>query len=115
MGMLKLVFFVPSVDKEKVKDALFDAGAGTLGNYSRCSWECEGTGQFLPGKGSNPAIGRESELERVREFRVEMLVPDDLIGVCSEALRHSHPYEEPAFEFIKIITAETELSGEEWL
>jgi len=113
--MVKLVFFVPAEDKEKVKDALFEAGAGILGNYSRCSWECEGTGQFLPGSGSSPVIGRVGELERVREYRVEMLVADDLIPLCIETLKLRHPYEEPAFEFIKVMLSEDDQSGEEWL
>jgi len=113
--MYKLVFFVPSEDKEKVKDALFEAGAGRSGHYSLCSWECEGLGQFMPGEGSQPALGQVSELATVKEYRVEMLVPDELLIHCSEALRLSHPYEEPAFEFIKIVIPENDTSGEEWL
>ncbi|QEN09880.1 NGG1p interacting factor NIF3 [Oceanispirochaeta crateris] len=114
-GMYKLVFFVPSEGKEKLKNALFDAGAGALGNYSRCCWECEGRGQFLPGRGSQPVIGLENELEILNEFRVEMLVPEELVSICIDTLRANHPYEEPAFEFTKVFISESELEGQEWL
>jgi hypothetical protein len=113
--MYKLVFFVPQEGKEKLKTALFEAGAGSLGNYSHCSWECEGTGQFLPGKGSHPAIGEEGTLEQLKEFRVEMLVSDELLQICIETLRLYHPYEEPAYEFTRVIVSEDDLSGEEWV
>ncbi|MDA3956964.1 MAG: NGG1p interacting factor NIF3 [Oceanispirochaeta sp.] len=106
---------MPSGDKEKLKNALFDAGAGALGNYSRCSWECEGTGQFKPGPGSNPVLGNQTTLETVKEFRVEMLVREELVPQCLEAVRKNHPYEEPAFELVKVFISESELEGQEWL
>ena len=114
-AMYKLVFFVPSDAKEKLKEALFAIGAGALGNYSRCSWECEGTGQFMPMPGSNPVMGEHDQLESFREFRVEMLVSEELIPLCIETIHLVHPFETPAFEFIRILTDASELSGEEWL
>lgn len=113
--MFKLVFFVPEEQKEKVKDALFALGAGALGRYSHCSWECEGTGQFLPGGGSNPFLGEPGRVERVREFRVEMLVPEDLIRLSIETLLIHHPYETPAYEFSRVFQDESELQEEDWL
>ncbi len=113
--MYKLVFFVPSEDREKVKNALFDLGAGQLGNYSRCCWETAGTGQFMPMDGSSPALGSQDSLESVAEHRVEMLVTEEIVPLCIEAIRVNHPYEVPAFEFYKVFTDESELEGQEWL
>ncbi len=94
---------------------MFDIGAGSLGDYSRCSWECEGTGQFMPMPGSRPVLGDYNTLERLPEFRVEMLVSEDLIPLCIETIHLHHPFEVPAFEFIRVLTDPSELSGEEWL
>ncbi|MDC7233277.1 MAG: NGG1p interacting factor NIF3 [Spirochaetales bacterium] len=113
--MYKLVVFVPVEHKEKVKDALFEVGAGSQGLYSRCSWETEGTGQFMPMEGSSPAVGEHKVLEQVPEVRVEMLVTEEIVPLCIEAIRVSHPYEEPAFEFYKVFRDESELEGQEWL
>lgn len=113
--MYKLVVFVPLEDKEKVKNALFEQGAGQLGLYSNCSWEVEGTGQFMPLEGSEPVIGNHNSIERVPEARVEMLVTEELVPLCIEAIRISHPYEVPAFELYKVFTDESELEGQEWL
>lgn len=102
--MYKLVFYVPESHCEAVKEAVFEAGAGRLGNYSHCSWETLGTGQFKPLKGSTPTIGNEFQLERVSEYRVEVLCSDDKIEKSIESLKKSHPYEEPAFDIIKLAT-----------
>ena len=100
--MHKLVFFVPESHKESVKEALFAQGAGTKGSYGSCCWESEGTGQFTPLEGSDPFFGKTGILEKVREFRVEMLVSEDLIPGCIEALEQTHPYETPAYEFYRV-------------
>jgi len=113
--MYKLVFFVPEEQKEKVKNALFGLGAGRLGNYSCCSWECEGTGQFMPMEGSRPFLGEKETLERVKEFRVEMLVREDLIPLCIETLKVHHPYEEPAYEFLRVYQNEETAEADHWL
>ena len=70
--MLKLIFFVPESHKEIVKEALFEIGAGSIGKYDRCSFEVEGVGQFRPSAGSDHFWERE-KLEKVREFKVEMV------------------------------------------
>ncbi len=100
--MYKLCFFVPLESAEKVKDAIFLTGAGRIGNYDRCSWEVEGTGQFRPLSGSDPHIGVVGELEKVRELKVELVCDDGVIKLALEALKASHPYEEPAYEVYKI-------------
>ena len=94
----KWVVFVPVEDAERVRVALFAAGAGQIGDYSCCSWSAAGTGQFLPLEGANPAIGRVGTVERVAEDRVEVIAPARLRPAVLAALRASHPYEEPAFD-----------------
>ena len=77
----KLVVFVPADALDIVRDALFAAGAGRIGDYERCSWYAEGTGTFRPLPGANPAIGEVGEEERVPELRLEQLdTADDLEG-----------------------------------
>ena len=83
---------------EKVKQALFEAGAGRIGNYDSCCWQTTGTGQFRPLEGSNPAIGSLNEVEHVREVKVELVCADDLVKRAIAAMKQSHPYEEPAFD-----------------
>lgn len=95
--MYQIVFYVPASHVEVVKEALFAAGAGRIGNYDGCSWQVLGEGQFRPGEGSDPFLGSEGELERVPEFRVELVCGDDVLGAALSALREAHPYEEPAF------------------
>ena len=101
--MYKLTFFVPQADVEEVKQAVFGAGAGQLGNYCECSWQVLGEGQFRPGVGSKPSVGTVGELERVREFRVEMLCKPELANEVIAALKRAHPYEEPAYEFTQLV------------
>jgi len=96
--MYKLAFFVPREYKEAVKDAIFATGAGRIGNYDSCCWETLGTGQFRALDGANPFIGKRDELERVEEYRVELVCEDHLIQAAITALRNAHPYEEPAFD-----------------
>lgn len=97
--MYKLCFFVPESHLEQVKQAIFETGAGRIGDYDQCCWQIKGVGQFRPLPGSQPFIGESGgALERVEEYRVEMVCADDLIGDAVAALRQAHPYEEPAFD-----------------
>lgn len=100
--MYKLVFFVPIADADHVKESIFKTGAGTIGEYSKCSWEVEGIGQFMPSEKSNPTIGKSFHLERVPEKKVEILCQESQIKEAVKALKSSHPYEEPAFEILKV-------------
>ena len=100
--LYSLVFYVPESHVEDVKAALFEAGAGRVGDYVRCAWQVLGTGQFQPAEGSRPFLGQHGRLECVDEFRVEMVCPDDAIDTVIRALRDAHPYEEPAFHFWKV-------------
>lgn len=96
--MYKLAFFVPEKNKEHVKQAVFDAGAGKIGNYDQCCWEVKGTGQFRPLAGSNPAIGKHNQVELVEEYRVELMCEDRLIKQVVATMKLAHPYEEPAYD-----------------
>ena len=99
----KLVVFVPAAALEAVRDALFGAGAGRIGNYERCSWYTEGTGTFFGGDGSEPAVGEAHREERVPELRLETVYPAELHADVIAALRGAHPYEEPAFDVYELV------------
>jgi hypothetical protein len=99
----KLVVFVPPEALEQVRDAIFAAGAGRIGDYERCSWYTEGTGTFLAREGAEPTIGEVGKEERVREIRLETLYPDEAHDAVIAALRAAHPYEEPAFDAIQVL------------
>jgi hypothetical protein len=94
----KLVVFVPASALDRVRDAVFAAGAGRIGDYERCSWYTQGTGTFLPLPGAEPAIGEVGVEERVAELRLETVFPSARRDEVVEALRAAHPYEEPAYD-----------------
>ena len=94
----KVVTFVPAGDLDKVAEALYQAGAGAIGNYSHCGFQTEGTGTFLPLDGAQPAIGTRGILESVPEIRIETVVSADKVAAVIAALRKAHPYETPAFD-----------------
>ncbi len=96
--MYKISVYVPENSVEKVKQALFDAGAGRIGNYDSCCWQTAGIGQFRPLENSNPAIGSIQQLEQVNEIKIELVCADDLVKPAIRAMRLAHPYEEPAFD-----------------
>jgi hypothetical protein len=98
----KLVVFVPAEALDSVREALFAAGAGRIGDYERCSWYTEGTGTYLGGEGTAPKIGEPGREERVLEFRLETVYPADREAEIVRALRDAHPYEEPAFDLYRL-------------
>src|SRR5438552_1732077 len=99
----KLVVFVPAEALDGVRNALFAAGAGRIGDYERCSWYTEGTGTFLGGEGTMPAIGERGREERVPEFRLETVFPAEREDEVIAALRSAHPYEEPAYDVYALV------------
>ncbi len=99
----KLVVFVPPEALEPVREALFAAGGGRIGNYERCSWYCEGTGTFRALPGADPAVGEVGREERVVEHRLETVFPEERQAEIVAALRRSHPYEEPAFDVYALL------------
>lgn len=102
--MYTLFFYVPESHLEVVKDAVFAAGAGAIGDYQNCCWQVLGQGQFRPMAGSQPFIGEQDQLEQVAEWRVEMVVAADCIKPVMAALKAAHPYEEPAYAVYRLET-----------
>ncbi len=100
--MYKLCFYVPENATDLVKNAVFEAGAGKIGNYDSCCWQILGNGQFRPLDNSQPYIGQQGQLETIAEFKVEMVCADEHIKAVISALKKAHPYEEPAFEVWKL-------------
>lgn len=105
--MYKLGIYVPQSHLQQVKTALFEAGAGRIGNYDSCCWETLGLGQFRPLQGSNPYAGQQGKVESVEEYRVEMVCEDHLVADVLKALRRAHPYEEPAFDVVQLASPES--------
>jgi hypothetical protein len=99
----KLVVFVPEAALDKVRDALFVAGAGRIGDYERCSWYAAGTGTFMGGETTDPTIGERGREERVPELRLETVFPAERQDEVLEALRGAHPYEEPAYDVYELV------------
>ena len=102
--MYKLGFYVPESHLESVKTAVFAAGAGRIGDYDHCCWQVKGQGQFRPLAGSDPFLGAQGRLENVEEYRVEVVCGEDCVGDVVTAMRAAHPYEEPAWDLVQLIT-----------
>jgi hypothetical protein len=102
----KLVWFVPREALEATRDAVFAAGAGVIGNYTRCSWYTAGTGTFLGGEGSYPDVGEAGREERTAELRVETVVPAEHAADVVQALLAAHPYEEVAYDLYPLVEFE---------
>jgi len=100
--MYKLNFYVPIENKEDVKQALFDIGVGKYENYECCSFETLGVGQFKPTNGANPHLGKINSLEKVEEYKIEMICSDSLIKNAIRVLKDVHPYEEVAYEVFRM-------------
>lgn len=104
--MYKIGFYVPESHLESVKTAMFIHGGGAYADYDMCSWQVLGEGQFRPAKTSHPFHGTPGSLEKVAEYRVEMICSERCIHEVIQALRAAHPYEEPAYHVIEMKTIE---------
>lgn len=104
--MYKISFYVPVTHVEQVKNALFETGAGRFNSYDQCCWQVLGEGQFRPLSGSRPFLGETDRLEKAAEYKVEMICAPHLIKTVLQTLLNVHPYEEPAYEIYKILSAE---------
>ncbi|MCH3917673.1 MAG: divalent cation tolerance protein CutA [Spirochaetia bacterium] len=100
--MYMLGVYVPKEYLEKVKQALFFAGGGKFGNYDCCCWQTRGEGQFRPLVGSDPFLGTVGKMEKVEEWKLEMIVPEETAEAVIKALKKSHPYEVPAYHLLKM-------------
>ena len=94
----KFVVFVPETHHEAVMQAVCDAGAGHIGNYSHCTFNMPGEGTFVPLEGTQPYIGVHGKMERVREVRLETIVPESRVEGVVRAMLKAHPYEEVAYD-----------------
>ena len=101
-SLRKIEFYVPETHLESVKQAMFDSGAGKVGDYDCCAWQTLGLGQFRPLAGSNPHLGTQGEIESVPEYKVEMVCVEDLIEGVVAAMKAAHPYEEVAYCVMRI-------------
>ena len=102
--LYRLIFYVPASHLETVKEAVFEAGAGCYGGYDQCAWQTIGQGQFRPLDGSGPFLGQIGRLERLEEYKVEMLVEKGKLKAVAKALLDAHPYQQPAYGFSEFVT-----------
>ncbi len=103
MSTFKIITFVPVIDAPKVRTAMGDAGAGTLGNYTHASFSTKGIGRFLPRAGAQPAIGEIGKLEEVEEERIEVVCQKDKVKEVIAAIKKAHPYEEIPLEIYQLL------------
>jgi dinuclear metal center YbgI/SA1388 family protein len=101
-GWVKFVGFVPADALDKVAAAVFEAGAGGIGDYSECAFATQGTGWFTPGLGSHPRVGELGSPERTPEVRWETVAPKERAAAVVRAFVAAHPYEEPAFDLYPV-------------
>jgi dinuclear metal center YbgI/SA1388 family protein len=109
--LLKLVTYVPTARQEEIKDALFAAGAGHIGNYSECSFSLEGTGSYKGNEASKPTMGEKGKRHYEKEAKVEVILRMHQKGAVLNALMQSHPYEEVAYEIYPTLNADTEVGS----
>lgn len=100
--LLKIVTFVPVAQADAVKCAMWEAGAGQIGNYDCCSYTMSGNGTFRATEGANPFVGKIGEHHTEPEERIEVIVPVWRKGAVLKAMIAAHPYEEPAFDIIAL-------------
>ncbi|MEL6562166.1 MAG: Nif3-like dinuclear metal center hexameric protein [Bacteroidota bacterium] len=108
----KLTTYVPTDSAEEVQNALFEAGAGSIGNYEECSFSSLGTGTFKPGEASNPTIGiTGGDRESVEESKIEFLIPANLTNQLLAVLINAHPYEEVSYFITELVNRNQEVGS----
>lgn len=105
--LFKIVTYVPISHADNVREALGDAGAGYIGDYSHCSFQTEGQGTFKPLEGTTPYIGTQDQLEFVDEMRIETVIDEKRLANVIDALIHAHPYEEVAYDIFPLMNQGT--------
>jgi dinuclear metal center YbgI/SA1388 family protein len=104
-NLYKLVTYIPEKYLNQVRNSLFEAGAGHIGNYSHCSYNVDGVGTFKPNEQANPFAGNKNEIHHENEVRTEVIFPIHLRRQIIDTLIDTHPYEEPAFDVIPLANA----------
>ena len=102
--LYKIELYVPESHLAAVKTAMFEAGAGRVGNYDCCAWQTRGEGQFRPLDGSSPFLGNQGQIETVIEHKLEMVCEELCLEAVIAALKRAHPYEEVAYTVIRTET-----------
>ncbi|WP_173916120.1 Nif3-like dinuclear metal center hexameric protein [Halobacillus sp. Marseille-Q1614] len=102
-SLVKLAVYVPVSHADQVRDAISEAGAGHIGDYSHCTYQVKGEGTFKPLDGSDPYIGSQGSLERVEENRIETIMPSSLTQKVLKAMIEAHPYEEAAYDLFPLL------------
>ena len=110
-NLLKLAVFVPESHSNIVLNSLFEAGAGHIGKYQNCSFISSGEGSFKPESGAKPFIGEIGKLEKNRENKIEVILPNFLLSKVIETMHSVHPYEEVAYDIFKVLNAANTGSG----
>lgn len=100
--LYKLKVFVPLDHAREVRDAISQAGAGHIGNYSHCTFQTKGQGTFKPLQGTNPYIGKIDEVEYVDEYKIETIVQESILAKVIQAMIEAHPYEEVAYDIFPL-------------
>ncbi len=100
--LVKLMVYVPITHATKVREALFEAGAGEIGNYDCCSFNIEGKGTFRAGEQTNPFVGIQGEMHTEAEIKTEVILPSYKTQAVVRALLASHPYEEVAYDLVPL-------------
>ena len=100
--LYKIITFIPKDYIDTVRDAIFEAGGGCIGNYDLCSYYSSGEGTFRATKGTHPFVGKINEMHYEPEYRLEIIVPEHLKDKSIQALLAAHPYEEPAYDIVKL-------------
>ena len=104
MEKVKIIVFVPKTHTDVVRQAMGDAGAGKIGNYSYCSYSSDGVGRYKPLNGAKPFIGEVGRLEEVIEERIEVVCDKDKAKEVITAMKKAHPYEEVAFDIYPLLS-----------
>ncbi|MBL7739602.1 MAG: Nif3-like dinuclear metal center hexameric protein [Chitinophagaceae bacterium] len=107
----KLFTFVPVDKAEQVRNAIFAAGGGHIGNYSECSFNAEGEGTFKAGEGADPYVGNIGKRHFEKELKVEVILPSYLEGKIAAAMKAAHPYEEVAYDVVELSTADSRIGS----
>jgi hypothetical protein len=108
MKKVKIVVFVPKTHTDVVRQAMGNAGAGKIGNYSHCNYSGDGVGRYKPFNGAKPFIGKVGKFEEVEEERIEFICDKDKAKKVIVAMKKVHPYEEAAFDIYPLLS-ESEL------
>jgi dinuclear metal center YbgI/SA1388 family protein len=110
-NLLKLIVFVPQSHSELVAEALFNSGAGHIGNYKNCSFITTGVGSFFPLSNSNPFNGEKDKVENLNESKIEVILPDYLVSDVIQSMKDAHPYEEIAYDVLQLLNNSSSGSG----